>query len=337
MQRRASSRYGATMACVGQTSMQALQVPQCAAVGPVRGQRQVDEQISPRKNIEPASRDRPGVLAAPAQAAARGQLHLQHRSRVGEHAVPEGPHLGGDASASAAGARAAPCDSRAPGHRPTPWPLRVGQALPLARLPVVRRLARQVVHARGDHADRARHQLGRPRARQAVRGHVGHAPWKPASSQAASPGSASDRSTSADRRSGRIPAPAPTAQPLKQRLHHRRSMSLAHASRDSRNPHPHLARRAACAAFAARLAAAPALRRHLHRTRRPAGRRQDHLRAPPAARAGCAGRIKSPTFAVLEPYDVQGHAAVSHFDFYRFGDPREWDDAGFRDLFAARA
>ena len=26
--------------------------------------------------------------------------------------------------------------------------------------------------------------------------------------------------------------------------------------------------------------------------------------------------------------------AVSHFDFYRFNDPREWEDAGFRDVFA---
>lgn len=49
---------------------------------------------------------------------------------------------------------------------------------------------------------------------------------------------------------------------------------------------------------------------------------------------GVTGRIKSPTYAVLEPYVVDG-LAISHFDFYRFSDPREWLDAGFRDLFAA--
>ena len=49
---------------------------------------------------------------------------------------------------------------------------------------------------------------------------------------------------------------------------------------------------------------------------------------------GVTGRIKSPTYAVLEPYDARG-LAISHFDFYRFTDPREWADAGFRDVFAA--
>jgi tRNA threonylcarbamoyladenosine biosynthesis protein TsaE len=49
---------------------------------------------------------------------------------------------------------------------------------------------------------------------------------------------------------------------------------------------------------------------------------------------GAQGRIKSPTYAVAEPYDLPGLAAW-HFDFYRFDDPREWEDAGFRDIFAA--
>jgi tRNA threonylcarbamoyladenosine biosynthesis protein TsaE len=49
---------------------------------------------------------------------------------------------------------------------------------------------------------------------------------------------------------------------------------------------------------------------------------------------GVAGRIKSPTYAVVEPHEAPG-LHIWHFDFYRFNDPREWEDAGFRDLFAS--
>jgi tRNA threonylcarbamoyladenosine biosynthesis protein TsaE len=49
---------------------------------------------------------------------------------------------------------------------------------------------------------------------------------------------------------------------------------------------------------------------------------------------GVQGNIKSPTYAVVEPYSV-GAGEVWHFDFYRFSDPREWEDAGFRDIFAS--
>nr|WP_233254939.1 tRNA (adenosine(37)-N6)-threonylcarbamoyltransferase complex ATPase subunit type 1 TsaE [Limnohabitans sp. T6-5] len=53
--------------------------------------------------------------------------------------------------------------------------------------------------------------------------------------------------------------------------------------------------------------------------------------------AGVQGRIKSPTYAVVEPHQTgTGDAAwpIWHFDFYRFNDPQEWEDAGFRDIFA---
>lgn len=54
---------------------------------------------------------------------------------------------------------------------------------------------------------------------------------------------------------------------------------------------------------------------------------------------GVAGRVKSPTYAVVEQHVARGALgeplAVSHFDFYRFSDAREFEDAGFRDLFAA--
>lgn len=47
---------------------------------------------------------------------------------------------------------------------------------------------------------------------------------------------------------------------------------------------------------------------------------------------GVAGRIKSPSYTVLESYEVAA-GEISHFDFYRFNDPREWEDAGFREVF----
>jgi tRNA threonylcarbamoyladenosine biosynthesis protein TsaE len=49
---------------------------------------------------------------------------------------------------------------------------------------------------------------------------------------------------------------------------------------------------------------------------------------------GVKGRIKSPTYAVVESYELPA-LAIWHFDFYRFSDPREWEDAGFRDNFAS--
>ena len=42
---------------------------------------------------------------------------------------------------------------------------------------------------------------------------------------------------------------------------------------------------------------------------------------------GVQGRVKSPTYAVVEPHEAPG-IAIWHFDFYRFDDPREWEDAG---------
>jgi tRNA threonylcarbamoyladenosine biosynthesis protein TsaE len=53
---------------------------------------------------------------------------------------------------------------------------------------------------------------------------------------------------------------------------------------------------------------------------------------------GVQGRVKSPTYALIESYELERDGApwtISHFDFYRLDDPQEWEDAGFRDVFAA--
>ena len=47
---------------------------------------------------------------------------------------------------------------------------------------------------------------------------------------------------------------------------------------------------------------------------------------------GVGGPVKSPTFALLEPYTVSS-LDFYHFDFYRFADPGEFGTSGFRDCF----
>lgn len=47
---------------------------------------------------------------------------------------------------------------------------------------------------------------------------------------------------------------------------------------------------------------------------------------------GFDGKVKSPTYTLVELYPFS-RLSLYHFDFYRFADPREWIDAGFREHF----
>jgi tRNA threonylcarbamoyladenosine biosynthesis protein TsaE len=47
---------------------------------------------------------------------------------------------------------------------------------------------------------------------------------------------------------------------------------------------------------------------------------------------GYNGRVRSPTFTLLEPYNLPKFP-VYHFDFYRFSSEDEWREAGFGDYF----
>jgi tRNA threonylcarbamoyladenosine biosynthesis protein TsaE len=95
----------------------------------------------------------------------------------------------------------------------------------------------------------------------------------------------------------------------------------------------------ACAAFATQLAAAltaagsqPDAFIELHG---PLGAGKTTFVRHLLRALGVAGRVKSPTYTVMEAYALPGGGTASHFDFYRFTDPREWADAGFREVFAA--
>ena len=90
---------------------------------------------------------------------------------------------------------------------------------------------------------------------------------------------------------------------------------------------------AACAAWAGRLAQRPGLHDARIELHGPLGAGKTTFVRHLLRALGVQGRVKSPTYAVLESYSLPG-LEIFHFDFYRFNDPREWDDAGFRDLFA---
>jgi len=91
---------------------------------------------------------------------------------------------------------------------------------------------------------------------------------------------------------------------------------------------------AACAAWATALAGRPGLRDAFVELHGPLGAGKTTFVRHLLRALGVGGRIKSPTYAVVETYALPG-LAISHFDFYRFDDPREWEDAGFREVFAA--
>lgn len=86
--------------------------------------------------------------------------------------------------------------------------------------------------------------------------------------------------------------------------------------------------------FATRLAAQPALRQAFIELHGDLGAGKTTLARHLLHALGVRGRIKSPTYAVVEPY-VLSDLNIWHFDFYRFSDPREWEEAGFRDIFSS--
>lgn len=89
---------------------------------------------------------------------------------------------------------------------------------------------------------------------------------------------------------------------------------------------------AECAATAAQLASKPAIRNAFIALDGPLGAGKTTFVRYLLRALGVRGHIKSPTYAVMEPYELPG-LAIAHLDFYRFDDASEFIDAGLRDVF----
>lgn len=88
---------------------------------------------------------------------------------------------------------------------------------------------------------------------------------------------------------------------------------------------------AACEAFAQALARRGELREAFIELHGPLGAGKTTFVRHLLRALGATGRIKSPTYAVMEPYTLPDLQAW-HFDLYRFNDPSEWEDAGLREI-----
>jgi tRNA threonylcarbamoyladenosine biosynthesis protein TsaE len=111
---------------------------------------------------------------------------------------------------------------------------------------------------------------------------------------------------------------------------------LIHSTHDNQPPlRLHLRDEAATARLGAKLAAAlvPGLRIYLSGD---LGSGKTTLARALLRALGFQGRVKSPTYALVEPYSIS-RLDLYHFDFFRFCDKNEWLDAGLREYFGGDA
>ena len=298
------------------------------------GQGKVNIDFAKKKHGPGFAVQQQGVLAAPALPAAGGQLGFKHGGRIGEDTVAELFDLCGDFFTQ--GLQAAAHDlvvvtpPRIDRHNALGGALQSTEFDSLPRVACGCRVcrSRQIIHARRDDADGAWNQFGRARTFEPVRGHVVHVTVE----SCGQPGQQSGLGRSqvhtgyANLRESKLTRP---------RLNLKNQLMTV-------NDHLPIVKNivwldeAATAAFAQGLARQLAIENALIELQGDLGAGKTTFVRHLLGALGVQGRVKSPTYAVVEPYTlVPSGTNVWHFDFFRFNDPREWEEAGFRDIFAS--
>ena len=305
------------------------------------GQSEIDEDLAEEEHRAAFAVEGERVLAAPADAAPGRELDLQHRRGIGEDAVAErADRLGepvGELAQALAQHLVVVAAARVDRDRRRG---RLAEAAPFDFLPARLGRARQVVEPRRDHAQGSGDELGGPRPLHSMRRHVLHLAVKAVLDPCGEAGLCRAKIDSGDADLGKSERASPRPQLLEQGRAVEEEVGPLVSSPPSILETRFAAwpDEAACAATAGTIAAHDALHDAFIELHGPLGAGKTTFVRHLLHGLGVAGTIRSPTYTLMEPYRAgtdAGGFEIAHCDFYRFDDPAEWEDAGFRDVFAA--
>src|SRR6266702_2622516 len=304
----------------------------------VQGKRQIRVDVPEKEERACFARDQQSVLAPPAEPRFARELHFHHRRRIGEYAITELADFARNLFRKLPQPR--------PQHLVIVATERITRDEGLAAVfedpPAVGRVG-SIVHARGDDAQGAGNERRRSRSFHTVLSHIieltGEARCEPCGEAGL------DRREVGVGDSDRLEAQL--ASPGLDRRGERRKIGGRHSSRadclqmthPQDHSHPqvrahwttYLPDEGATAGFGAKLAAGigPGVRIYL---RGDLGSGKTTLIRGLLRALGVKDTVKSPSYALVELY-VVSRLNLYHFDFYRFLNAREFEDAGLADTF----